>query len=515
MIATDFCFDGLYLSDFDCIIVNFDNNEDSVSGGATEYDAIKAPDSDKFRFYGSQFNTVLTWNLSIGKNPCKANTYNEQFFTHEDERKISKWLVRTDGYKWFNFIERKTKVPNNHYFGLSVGKAINVDSSDTKFQVKIDRVPHKIAGNLVGFDLTITANCAYGFTDPITKMGTINSNTSLAFNVDTDAKEYILPEKFKISNIVQTNTFNIENEYDSQRRISLNKATSFQGLNFSKNNDSTAASLIFSPLESGDTTKYRIQSYANIDLVGTGGYLSLGEVYDYVTLTITNSQTSSEISKIFTHGVTLCFTDEHYKILRTEVIDFKKQAELELFYETKDYSYIALCCDYSQSAVVSISFRSYSIDFSKQTKKYSYSKNRTFDLFLSGSTTRKIDVVVGIFMFDKNDKMLRNNIYINPSPIEIKKETVDDNYYIICNMWFKTKDYIAVSYIGTSTEYTTSLKTPLELNCEDGVITGLDNPNHFNWYFPRLVDGDNKISTDSENDIDIEITYREARMVME
>ena len=55
----------------------------------------------------------------------------------------------------------------------------------------------------------------------------------------------------------------------------------------------------------------------------------------------------------------------------------------------------------------------------------------------------------------------------------------------------------------------------LTLDCENQIITGLDDPTHFNWYFPRLIDRDNEFSMGtSEGKLDVTIQYREARMVM-
>lgn len=196
MQITNFQFNQTKLSDFDCIIAYFDNSSDEVSGGTTEYDSVKAPNSDKFKFYGSQFNEVLTWNFSIIKNPCfKKET--DMKFSHSEERKIMKWLKRTDGYKWFNFIE---------------------DDSEEKiyYQVKVDVNPHRIGGKTLGYDLTVTSNCAYGFTDIITKHFFISPEHSFTFSVDTDMNEYIYPEEVTIKNNTVT-SFYLENSNDIYR----------------------------------------------------------------------------------------------------------------------------------------------------------------------------------------------------------------------------------------------------------------------------------------------------------
>ena len=115
MIAMDFCFDGLYLSDFDCIIVNFNNDNRETSGGNTEYDFVKAPGGDKFRFYGSQYNEPLSTTISIMKNPCLSDSIEDMNFNHNEERKITKWLKKTDGYKWFKYAQSDENIQNPYF----------------------------------------------------------------------------------------------------------------------------------------------------------------------------------------------------------------------------------------------------------------------------------------------------------------------------------------------------------------------------------------------------------------
>lgn len=227
MNATDFCFDQNYLSDFGCIIASFGDSSDEVSGGTTEYDSVKAPNSDKFKFYGSQYNEVLTWSFSVIKNPCITENME---FSHKEERKLMKWLKRTDGYKWFKFVEGSYGQTVSNNYVISLGTEVNTNSEeDIYYQVKVDVKPHRIGGRTLGYDLTITANCAYGFTDLIEKSASITSSSTFKFNVDTDANEYIYPEKVIIRNGTTT-SFVLENTYDSLHRINLDTATKFSSI---------------------------------------------------------------------------------------------------------------------------------------------------------------------------------------------------------------------------------------------------------------------------------------------
>ena len=52
------------------------------------------------------------------------------------------------------------------------------------------------------------------------------------------------------------------------------------------------------------------------------------------------------------------------------------------------------------------------------------------------------------------------------------------------------------------------------MDCDYDLITGIEKPTDFNWYFPRLVDGDNVFTTNSTNTLTVELTYREARRIL-
>ena len=70
MFAADFQFDNNLASDFDLIIGAFDDDVETATGGEIEFNVVKTPNSNRYDFYGAQFNTVLTWNFSVIKNPC-------------------------------------------------------------------------------------------------------------------------------------------------------------------------------------------------------------------------------------------------------------------------------------------------------------------------------------------------------------------------------------------------------------------------------------------------------------
>lgn len=172
MFATDFLFDGQKASDFGCMICSFNGNVgvETAEGGEIEYNAVKTPCRNELMFYGSQFNTTITWKFSICKNLCKKRNY---YFDQYEESMIKKWLVKTDGYRMMQFDQRGYEdIYYNVYFNIS---------------------PHQYLGKTIGFDLTAISNCPYGFTEVIKKKAIINSMSKMEFTVHSDVNTVILP----------------------------------------------------------------------------------------------------------------------------------------------------------------------------------------------------------------------------------------------------------------------------------------------------------------------------------
>ncbi len=197
MIATDFYLDGLYASDFDLIIASVNGgNSDDVSGGGVEYSVAKTPDNDEFKYYTHQWNEPLVWNLTLVKNPCASNNY---YFTYEECRQITKWLQSTGKYRWIHFEEEGYE--------------------DLFYNVYINVSVNQVAGKTVGFNLVITSNCGYGFSDERVIKKTVNENADLDLLIDSDIKTYIYPyiEFECISPQLSDEYFYIYNESDVEQ----------------------------------------------------------------------------------------------------------------------------------------------------------------------------------------------------------------------------------------------------------------------------------------------------------
>ena len=204
MFATDCLFDKNRASDFGLMIGTFDNDSQTATGGNIEFNVVKTPNRDTFDFYGSQFNEVLTWNFSLIKNPC---TNEDMYFSQYDESLISRWLLKKDGYKWFQFDQEGYE--------------------DVYYMVQVNMIPHQICGRTIGFDLTVTSNCGYGFSREIKRSYAFNKNNSIKFDVRSDTYSYILP----YITIEGTGDFYISNDSDLEQNYSNSKETVFKNIN--------------------------------------------------------------------------------------------------------------------------------------------------------------------------------------------------------------------------------------------------------------------------------------------
>lgn len=208
MFATDFIFNAQRASDYDLVICSFDGEYQTATGGEVEFEVVKSPDSDKFNFYGAQYNTPLEWNFSIIKNPCfYKNDSDTEIISREEERAIYKWLARRDGYHWFSFCQDENE-------------------DDILYNVQIKVSPHQVNGKTIGFDLIVTSDSAFGYTPLQRKKAVINNEKPLILYIDNDSSNYILPEV----KITGSGDFYIANSSDIEMKASDNKAPKFTGV---------------------------------------------------------------------------------------------------------------------------------------------------------------------------------------------------------------------------------------------------------------------------------------------
>ena len=141
----DFIFDGRALSDFGYMAV-FENSEDVIDVSAMQFNTIKAALSDINHRVSHTYEQNYTSTFLIMKNFCDTPE-EEQWMTHDDISEMTRWLARKQ-YKWFRFIDDE-------------------DDDEIWYKVQIQISKEYIGANVVGLQLTVTANAPYGFTREI------------------------------------------------------------------------------------------------------------------------------------------------------------------------------------------------------------------------------------------------------------------------------------------------------------------------------------------------------------
>lgn len=129
------------------------------------------------------------------------------------------------------------------------------------------------------------------------------------------------------------------------------------------------------------------------------------------------------------------------------------------------------------------------------------------------------------------DLIVTANSRFGFSPLIKRKAIINKNSSLILYVDTDTNNYILpVVTISSSTgelrikntsdysakdlKITVDGNQKIRMDAENEIVTGLTDPNYFNWSFLRLVDGKNVFTTTSENDIEIEFIYREVRSVI-
>lgn len=205
MYTTDFTFDEQNLSDYGLMICVFDGDS-VVSGGEIEPVAHKTPATDEYTYYASEINNVLTWTFSICKIGCDITDPEDYFFNQYEESEIAQWLLKTDGYRWLHFDED--------------------DYPDVYYKVYVNMTPYQIDGKTIGYDLTITSNCGYGFSHEYT--ATFSSeNQPLTIDINNDLNRYTYPIVELQTN---SNECYIYNANDLEQNLDNGKESHFYNL---------------------------------------------------------------------------------------------------------------------------------------------------------------------------------------------------------------------------------------------------------------------------------------------
>lgn len=166
MYALDFEYDGIYLSDFNCIICdfNFSNGATTADAGAKiTFNTVPRNRGRKHSLVGTQFDTCIEATFDICKDP---DIDDSKYFTNDEYRDLVRWLNRSDGFHTFRIFPIEEDVETCYY-----NASFNIE--------KI-----KIMERICGIRLTMTTDKPYGFgEEQISTITTTRTQTLVERNV--------------------------------------------------------------------------------------------------------------------------------------------------------------------------------------------------------------------------------------------------------------------------------------------------------------------------------------------
>ena len=204
MLATDFEYDGLLLSDLGFIICNFDSNglETVSSGSVINFNTTPILYGSKQLLTHTNYDEYITSTFSICKNPCLIdyNASQSKYITSEEESLIMRWLNRKGYYK-FKLLE-----PN--YENLFFEASFNVN-----------RIT--LNGYVIGFELEMFTNRPFALQEPVThSFTTTTDNEQVTLDDVSDEIGFSYVEATITCN--KSGTLTIHNSIENRKTIIKN-----------------------------------------------------------------------------------------------------------------------------------------------------------------------------------------------------------------------------------------------------------------------------------------------------
>lgn len=147
MLAYDFEYDGLLLSDKGFVICHFDGNSgfNTISAGSQiTFNKVSTLGGAKYEQTSSTYEECLTSTIQICKNTCDTN---EPIITLDEYRELMKWLNRKTFHKF--------KIIDDDYVGVYFEASFNVSRIE-------------VNGKLVGLELAMETNRPFALQEPRT-----------------------------------------------------------------------------------------------------------------------------------------------------------------------------------------------------------------------------------------------------------------------------------------------------------------------------------------------------------
>ena len=196
----DFEYNGLRLSDFGWMVCTFggaSGTETVSAGNELNLNTIYKHSTHKFELMSTSYSAPFSISFQICKHPCERIRGGEQYFENNEINKLMRWLNKKGYYK-FKTINSDGQSGNIYYKGtFNTIKKI------------------KIGSDVVGLELTFTANAPFGYYEPLSyEMDFSNVSDEFVIYDSSDEIGYIYPNTLKIE-VLEDGDLQIKNSQES------------------------------------------------------------------------------------------------------------------------------------------------------------------------------------------------------------------------------------------------------------------------------------------------------------
>jgi len=207
MQATDFEYDGQYLSDYGFIVCTFDDNtgvNTATAGSSLTFNVVRKYNGKRFSLINTSYDECLQVIFDICKDP-EITSKLDMEITNEEYRDISRWLNRKKHLK-FQAINPEGNEDNCYY-----NSSFNIE--------KIT-----IADKLYGLRLTMETDSPFGYGEVFQRSFTVSNNTTKCVVMDESDEIGETAIDLIITN-TNAGTVEITNETTGKKTIITNCAS--------------------------------------------------------------------------------------------------------------------------------------------------------------------------------------------------------------------------------------------------------------------------------------------------
>lgn len=204
MKAFNFAYDGVYLSDFGCIICSFDSPglETLSIGSNITFNKTPVLNGKYHPLVSTAYEDCYEADIQICKNPKCIIDGCDRYFTIDEQREIARWLNRNDFCKFSIFDCDEEDEPYYYNGSFNVEKIV-------------------LAGNVIGFQLHFTTSSPFAFcAEKIQRFDLASPNLSVRLNDCSDEIGYVYPEV--TIECKSSGDLHIKNSMDKQETVIKN-----------------------------------------------------------------------------------------------------------------------------------------------------------------------------------------------------------------------------------------------------------------------------------------------------